>query len=81
MTPCPNVPLAALGILGFLVKRNPQAFRDSAGVAAYCAGREARIAGATRESAPAYQDEETVRDWQRGWDIVDYQLNHPEEAR
>lgn len=70
MTTFPNVTFAMVGILAISVESLPV-------LDAYDAGREARMANLDRDDAPRGLGREALRDWQRGWDIVDYSLNHP----
>lgn len=70
MTTLPNVTFAMVGILVISVESLPV-------LDAYCAGRDERLANLARDDSPCGLDGEALRDWQRGWDIADFALNHP----
>jgi hypothetical protein len=77
------IPLASVGILAIRAEFAP-VFVDvdvlvDEMMDAYEAGRAARLANFARDDYPIVDDPELTRNWQRGWDVVDYALNHPEE--
>ena len=81
MTTCPDIPLAEVGILAIAIEIRPVPLSGSREISAYLAGRDARIANWGRSSYPQWLRADLADEWMRGWDIVDYQLNHPEDAR
>lgn len=71
MTTCPNVPLFTLGIMAFRVL--PDVVADE-----FHEGRAARIANQPREACPWTGFRKERFNWLRGWDVVDFALNHPD---
>lgn len=59
-----------VGVRGVLIEITPE-------LDLYGAGRAASMANAGRDSHPGGLTEKGLRDWQRGYDVVDYALNHP----
>lgn len=75
MIKCPDVPLFSVGILGLKFITLPDQTEQEQIEKAYEMGRSARIAGLPRRWGSNMGP--LIDHWQRGWDIVDYALNHP----
>jgi hypothetical protein len=77
-----NFSLCALGILAVRFEQAPTAplLGNSREISAYCHGRAARLSNLSRDSYPAWLRADLVDHWQRGWDLVDYALAHPQKV-